>query len=223
MKQRLARRTGAKSATLVTATDTLFGEYLNETYHAILRKPWATHLRDTTTTKASVAGTQSYSVTSCARINRIWDPTGQIKLTMRTLQWLRVTDPNPVQGTPVFWIPTDVTKTTQVFLLEPIPSAVVTYTLDITSPITELSAEGDVPLLPDDFHDLLIDGAEQRVLVKKDDPDRWQLVKTRFEDGRKDLQSWIAGHPDWRPNFGGAMAEFSSLGAQFPADTEVWS
>jgi hypothetical protein len=221
MKQKLARRTGANASSIVTATGTLYGDFINETYHGILRKPWATHLRDTTTTKASVAGTQSYSVTSCARINRIWDPTNRIKLTMKTLAWLRAVDPEPVQGTPVYWIPTDVTKTTQVFLLEPIPAAVVTYTLDITSPITELSADGDVPLIPDDFQDLLIDGAELRLMVKKDDPERWSLVKDRYAAGVSDLASWIAGHPDWRPTFGAMQAEFSSLGAHFPADSMV--
>lgn len=217
MKQRLARRRGANDSTLVTATATRYGDALNEAYHRLLRQPWAMGLRDTTTTKASVAGTQSYSVTSCARINRIWETTNDIKLEMRSLAWLRESDPDPLQGTPEAWIPTDVTKTTQTFLLWPTPSAVITYTLDITSPITELSADADVPLLPDDFHDLLIDFAELQELTKQDDAQRWSIVRQRATKGEADLRSWVVAHPDYRP-FQTDHVGRSRIGSMFPSD-----
>lgn len=216
IKQRLARRRGANDSAFVAATASRYADAINETYHALLRQSWATELRNTTTTTASVAGTQSYSVTSCARINRIWETTNDLKLEMKTLGWLRSVDPDPQQGTPIVWIPTDVTKTTQSFLLWPTPASVITYTLDITSAITELSADADVPLLPDDFHDLLIDGAELRELRKQDDPQRWQLVKATYDEGVKALRSWIVAHPDYRPGADTLPAR-SSLGPWFPA------
>lgn len=217
MKQRLARRRGANDTSPVTATATRYGDALNEAYHALLRKPWATCLRDTTTTKVSVAGTQSYSITSCVRINRIWETTNDLKLVQRSLAWLREQDPDPVQATPVVWIPTDLTKTSQSFLLWPTPDAVITYTLDITSPITELSGDSDVPLLPDDFHDLLIDLAELSELRKQDDPARWSLVSQKAKQGEADLRAWLVVQPDYRPFQDDRMGR-SRLGPQFPVD-----
>lgn len=217
-KQRLARRRGARSDYFNPETAARYADDLNEAYRFLLRKPWAARLRDTTTTKASVAGTQSYSVTSCARINRIWETTNDIKLAQRSLAWLREQDPDPQQATPVAWIPTDVTKTTQTFLLWPTPSSVITYTLDITSPITEMSADADVPLLPDDFHDLLIDLAELKELRKADDPNRYAMLTATVTQGEADLRAWVVAHPDYQP-FQQTIVAPSRLGAWFPAGT----
>lgn len=219
MKQRLARRRGANATTIDTLTAARYADFINESYHALLRQPWAIALRDTTTTKASVAGTQSYTVTSAARINRIWETTNDIKLRMWTLSYLRDVDPDPQQGTPIVWIPTDVTKTSQTFILWPTPAAVITYTLDITSPITELSATGDVPLLPDDFHDLLVDMAERKDLRKADDPDRARMLDRDIAQGVKDLRAWVTNNPDWKPVMGGnsPIVPLSTLGGWYPA------
>lgn len=107
------------------------------------------------------------------------------------------------------------------FLLEYTPSAIVTYTCDVLRAIPDMSNDTDEPLLPEDFHDLLIDGAELRELRKQDDPQRWQLVKAAYDGGVKDLKNFVNNHPDWRPQWGGAPAGISTLGGQFSADTVV--
>lgn len=103
--------------------------------------------------------------------------------------------------------------------LENVPSAAITYYADCLRSIPDMSNNTDEPLIPDDFHDVLIDGAELREFTKQDDPQRWALVKGRYEDGKRDLKSFVVNHPDWRPQWGGAPAEVSTLGAWFPADT----
>ena len=85
------------------------------------------------------------------------------------------------------------------FLLYPTPSAVVTYRLDITRTIPTLSNATDEFWIHEDFHDVVIDGAEMDELVKSDDASRYQLVRDRWLQGKKDLRAWVQDHPDWRP------------------------
>jgi hypothetical protein len=85
------------------------------------------------------------------------------------------------------------------FLLYPTPSGVVTYTLDITRSIADMSNDTDEPLLPEDFHDLLLDGAELQELTKSDDPSRYAMVREQWEQGKRELMAWVQDHPDWQP------------------------
>ena len=81
-----------------------------------------------------------------------------------------------------------------------------------------MSNETDEPLLPEDFHDLLIDGAELRELTKQDDPHRWTLLQQRYRDGLRELRSFVVNHPDWAPRWGSGMSGISRLGSDFPID-----
>ena len=74
LQQRLARRRGATSSTLVSATATRYQESLNETHRAILRQPGFEQLRRATLTFASVANTQQYALPmdGIARVERVF-------------------------------------------------------------------------------------------------------------------------------------------------------
>lgn len=85
------------------------------------------------------------------------------------------------------------------FLLYPTPSAVVTYRVDITRTIPTLSNDTDEFWIHEDFHDVILDGAQMDELVKSDDRSRYELVANRWMQGKKDLRSWVQDHPDWRP------------------------
>lgn len=91
------------------------------------------------------------------------------------------------------------------FLLYPTPSAAVTYNADITRGIADMSNDTDEPLLPDDFHDLLLDGAELNELTKSDDASRYQMVRDRWVEGKKLLKFWVQDHPDWHPVMTGGV------------------
>jgi hypothetical protein len=101
------------------------------------------------------------------------------------------------------------------------PSSVVTYYADILRSVPDLAQDADEPLLPEDFHDLLIDKAELKELRKQDDPNRYQMLVGDIKRGESELRSFVINHPDWMPQFGGHAAQFSTLGAQFPADTVI--
>lgn len=107
------------------------------------------------------------------------------------------------------------------FQLYNTPSAVITYTADVLRSIPDMVQDVDEPLLPEDFHDLLIDMAELKEFRKQDDPNRYSMLVADVKRGDADLQTFLTSHPDWRPTFGGQPAEFSTLGAWFPADVRV--
>ena len=103
------------------------------------------------------------------------------------------------------------------FLLYPTPAAAITYRFDAVRGIPDMSNDTDEPLLPVDFHDLLVDLAELKELRKQDDPQRHALLRAVTEQGLRDLQSWVVNHPAWRPMHTDPP-EFSSFGAFFPAE-----
>ena len=81
-----------------------------------------------------------------------------------------------------------------------------------------MANDTDEPLLPEDFHDLLIDKAEMKELRKQDDPNRYAMLVRDVRDGESALVSWVTAHQDWQPQWGGPPHEFSTLGAMYPSD-----
>jgi hypothetical protein len=103
------------------------------------------------------------------------------------------------------------------FLLYPTPSAVVTYSADVLRAIPDMSNDTDEPLLPEDFHDLLITGGRLSEYEKGDDSERLRIAKDEWTVGRRQLQSFVTSHPDWIPNWNGYQVEHSRLGGWYPS------
>jgi hypothetical protein len=107
------------------------------------------------------------------------------------------------------------------FQLYNTPSAVLTYTADILRSIPDMVQDADEPLIPEDFHDLLIDLAEMKELRKQDDPDRYSMLTADVARGKRELASFVMNHPEYRPSWDGPRAEIATLGAWFPADIQL--
>lgn len=105
-------------------------------------------------------------------------------------------------------------------LLEPLPSGVVTYSCDVLHGIPDMANDTDEPLVPEDFHDLLIDLAEIKELRKQDDPERWRMLRESVAENTRTLLTFIKAHPDYRPRLGRPDPGFSRFGNWFPADVE---
>src|SRR5690348_4865415 len=156
----LARETNKNATTLDTTTKARFLAAINRHYKRLASLPGLQHLRDTTTTFPSVAGQALYQISSVAKIKRIFDTTNRRYLDPLSMDQYRRLSPEATtdnQGTPSFWVWRGITggaaPTYDLYLYQT-PSDVITYTADITSVLTLLSADGDVPILPTDFHDL---------------------------------------------------------------------
>lgn len=101
--------------------------------------------------------------------------------------------------------------------LWPTPTAATTYYVDATQRIVDLTAT-ESPLLPDEFHDLLVDGALIVEYEKQDDP-RLAAVRDTYQRGLSRLKFWAAAQPDSLPVMGhGPAPRTSRLGSWVPAD-----
>jgi hypothetical protein len=104
----------------------------------------------------------------------------------------------------------------QSFLLYPTPAAVVTHYMDVTRSIKDMSEDFDEPLIDEDFHDLLLDMADLKELVKGDDPDRHRLVEAHRVKRRAEFREWLFCGGDAAD---GATDDHdgSNLGSWYPA------
>ena len=114
----------------------------------------------------------------------------------------------------------DVRAQFTVFQLYNTPSAAITYTCDVLRSIPDMSNDTDEPLIPEDFHDLILDKAERKELRKADDPNRIKVLDADILRGERELKSFVINHPDWKPSWDDAMPpQVSTLGAYYPAGT----
>ncbi len=221
----LARETNKSASSLDSTTKARFLAAINRHYKRLASLPGLQHLRDTTTTFPSVAGQALYQIGSVAKVKRIWDTTAQRKLWPMSMAQYRALSPQAVtdnQGLPNFWIWGSCSgSSTQTFglYLYQTPDDVRTYTADVTSTLTLLSADADVPILPVDFHDLLFLGAlvdEYRHL----DDSRLRVVQEQYTERDKQFRYWMHETDDGSTAIGHAGRMIpSQLGAMFPAGT----
>lgn len=100
--------------------------------------------------------------------------------------------------------------------LWPTPAAVVTYRLDCTRELEDMTQDTDTPLLPRDFHPILALGAEYEEWRKLND-DRAPMVYQDLEKRLRSLNAWLWDLPD--ATMGAPLAGRSRLGGSFPAGT----
>lgn len=98
--------------------------------------------------------------------------------------------------------------------LWPTPSAARTVSIDYAREITDMSNSTDEPLLPVDFHRLLVYGACMDESLKLDDQ-RYGVFEREWQKGRDALMYWLHARSSWRPGDRGTRAG-NNLGAAFP-------
>lgn len=192
----LARETNKNATSLDATTKARFLAAINRHYRRLASLPGLQHLRDTTTTFPSVAGQAEYQIGSVAKINRVWDATNRRLLAPMSMAQYRAISPEAItdnQGTPMFWVWEGYSGSSTPkfdFYLYQTPASIITYTADITSVLTALSADGDIPILPVDFHDLLFLGPlvdEYRHL----DDSRLMVVDRAYREREGQFKYWM--------------------------------
>jgi hypothetical protein len=210
--QRLEKNTASMDST----TSARLLAFLNESYREVLSRPGMERLRRSTTTFASVDGTATYTITSAARVNRVWEDTNDLRLQEMSIDAYRALEPDTTnnKGTPSHFIWMGVTAVSSTLLaLWPTPSSAITYTAEILSVITDLANDSNSPLLPLDFHDVLIYGAVAREYEKNSD-ERLVVAQKRYDRRIKDLQYWLA---ETDSGSGGAQERSMFNGGYYPA------
>jgi hypothetical protein len=105
------------------------------------------------------------------------------------------------------------------FTLYPIPSAAITYSADITRPVTDLTHPTDQAAIPDDFADVLVLGALADEYQHLADP-RWSAAMTEYKERENQLKYWLAETAIGRPfGLSRTWQRPSQLGSFFPSGT----
>lgn len=114
---------------------------------------------------------------------------------------------------------------TKYFIVEllPTPSAAVTYTIDYTRILADFQLSVvEEPLIPEDFHYLLVVMACRREYLFNDDKARYTQYAIEEQEGMRALRAFVLYPPDYRvknndPEQDGGDDYGSNLGGAFPA------
>lgn len=191
--------------------------FLNEWHRRILTELGLEAPRRAETTLSVVAGTDEYTLSSTiARINGIQNEGDLVALAERSLEWMRIVDPDDSwSGTPEFYA----LRSDRKLKLKPKPDTNGTYTIDYEAQIAELDDDADLPLIHEDFHYLLVRGALINEYEKQDDMTRLAYAQKEMDRGMAKLRIWLNNRPRTVKNPGEAYSTVSRLGSQFPAGT----
>lgn len=99
--------------------------------------------------------------------------------------------------------------------LWPTPASAITYNVDLTRQIVDLANDNEVPLLHEDFHDVLALGAMADEWLLKDDA-RYQVAVQKLEDRLGDLTDFVWNLAEYKPGPGYRDHSRSRLGPWFP-------
>jgi hypothetical protein len=103
--------------------------------------------------------------------------------------------------------------------LYPTPDEAITYYVDGTYRIPTLDDAQDVPMLPDDFHDMLMDYARWREYERTSDTERAMLARSDWTTALSRLKHSVSAMAADMPVMGRmSRPRYSRFGAWTPAE-----
>jgi len=190
--------------------------YINEGYRWLLADVGTARALDATATITTVIDQAEYTVTASG-IRTIRDTTGDCVLEQTSLVELRRRDPGVDDtGEPTAYAIRKAGATTLVVRLWPVPTDVRTLDVDIIASVTDLAADGDVPVFKAEYHSALSDYARMSEYEKMDDT-RYKACAELFQAKVKALRFALRRADDRIVRQGGGpIARWSHFGSQFP-------
>ena len=102
--------------------------------------------------------------------------------------------------------------------LYPPPTAAVVFYADGDEPVPVLNGQNDVPILPEEFHDVITAGAKMFNAENSADAMRYQMWKRHYDLGLSRLKSFLS-QPDTVAILGRpSSSAYSRAGAWYPAE-----
>lgn len=216
------RRTGYADTPAVEVT-TRMRQWINIWHQRLLARPGIELLRDATTFFPSVANQPTYVLPAgVRRIKKILERDTPTALRMESHGWVREIDPGDTAiGTPEVWAPITWGVTTpplaQITIrLWPTPQGVTNYIVDAQGTAADLAAATDVPLLPYEYHWLLVEAACYEEWMRKADT-RSGSARQDLETGFKEMRHWLANPRDYMPTNAPSAQSSSRLGGMYPS------
>jgi hypothetical protein len=187
--------------------------FVNEWHRRLCTEAGIGMVRDAETTLTLVAGTDEYTLAAAIRrIRGIQDETRGTALDERSLEWMRQVDPDDsMSGDPQYYA----MRSDRKIKLKPVPSGTQNLTIDYETRVVDLDDDADEPLIPEDFHYLLVLGARINEYEKNDDMGRMQAAQKEMGSGIGRMKFWIAQRRRHVITAGGNV-EGSRLGAWYP-------
>lgn len=195
-------------------------EFISERYRRVRSSIGLGKTRRSSTTKALVAGTNSYSLTSTAKVLTVYDDTNRKTLREITMDQIRALDPGLEQesSSPDFYAIESVGASSVGIFIWPTPTDTQTLSIDILSLVTELSADGDIPVFPEDFHDVLVYGALADEYAHAEKAPLKRQYEDDFKERMRDLRFFIAKSRWLALHQGATDLQYSRLGPNYEAN-----
>lgn len=194
-----------------------FRRFANEWYRRILTDANISSVRDLETTFATVAGTPEYTLASTvSRIRGLQDETNRVALREVSMEWIRQVDPgDTIQGNPLYYAH----RSDRKIRLWPIPSSIITITIDADASVTELDDDADLPLVPEDFHYLVSTGVRVNEAQRTGDYQAVQYLQNEMAQGMSRLRHYMVSRRRNVKNPGKVQYPgHSRLGGWYPRD-----
>lgn len=177
-----AKGYGTDSATAQT-------ELINSVYRRLAgRRRWKwTEAQNTSI--VTVAGTSAYALTGITDFlhpDAVRIEVGTEYLPMEYMDYEELRDRQHAdrdRGVPEFW-----TIGRGQLLLWPTPERVYTVTVDYTKDPPDLSADGDTPIFPATYHDILVWGAIKEISFRQRDWGAHQYATKEFDDRLMEME-----------------------------------
>jgi len=191
----LELQTAVMARTNLTTTEarTRIKEFLNERYRALQTSVGLGQVRFGSGTFPTVAGTYTYSPTNLIKPLTLFIAAQNWVIDERTMDQIRLMDPNLAStGTPRFFAVQNYGASTVTLYLWPKPDAIYTINYDGIVRGTAMVADGDIPVFPEDFHDILIFGAIADELMKMEKYDKSERMEKRMRERTGELRYFLA-------------------------------
>jgi len=179
----------------LTSTDarTRIKNFINERYRQAVTSCSLPRLRMGSAAPVTVSGSAAITVSGVIKPLTFTLPALNRVLYERSQDQLRTYDPSGQWlGAPQYYAVTNYGATTFALLLMPKPDAAYTLNVDGYLAGTDLSADGDIPAFPEDFHDILENGALADEYDHKDKGDYAKKYEMRYQQRLSELRYFVA-------------------------------
>lgn len=139
-----------------------------------------------------IAGEGAHATASVAKVFSIFDPTMRRVLVEATMHEIRMMDPGlDREGPPERYSVQSVSASAQVIYFWPLQTGNYTVKADVLTSGTELVGDNDVPTVPADFHDILVEGALAEEWAFYQKPSLEKKAELKFENRLSELRMFL--------------------------------
>lgn len=167
--------------------------FLNERYRKLATSIGLMRVRWGTVSFNTIIGTFTYSPATLIKPQTLFYPAGNKVLQQMTMDQIRILDPDSSQtGPPIGWVLQKFNANTCTMYIWPKPDAIYALSADGMVTGTDMAADGDIPVIPEDFHDILEFAATADELAKMEKEKLSGVMEMKAEARTRDLRYFMA-------------------------------